>query len=170
MLRRRGGGKERQTVSVETKKIGALHPSIWGAKHAKLISYVDEFGHGQDRSREFLGLAGLVAAESRWKEFDGEWRRICEQEGITQPFHMKDFAGCREQFEGWQNDEPRRQKVLGRLVQAVRSANAVPIGSVLSVTNFKSLRLEDKFRAPYLMAFQPLTYNIAVAAAMQLDA
>jgi hypothetical protein len=113
-------------------------------------------------------MAGLLATETAWKAFDAEWRSACAAASLTEPFHMMDFAAFKGQFKGW--SEEQRQRLLSKLVGAVRNAKAVPIGSVVSVKDFNSFdpRLRAKLRDPHLMAFQPLTYNIAVAAGMEM--
>lgn len=150
-----------------TNKLGTLPPWVWGSDYPKLISYVDEAGHAKDARRTFLCLAGLVAREAAWKRFDEEWRAVCAEEGISLPFHMADFAGFRGQFKGW--TEEKRIQALGRLVQAVKHAHAIPIGSVVSVKDFNAFEatLKDGMKDPYFMAFQPLTFHMAVAASME---
>ncbi len=134
----------------------------------RYVSYVDESGHAKDPNRNYVSMAGLLATEAAWKVFDPEWRCACDEEGLTEAFHMMDFAAYKGQFKGW-NDE-QRKRLLGKLVAAIRNAKAVPIGSVVSVKDFNSFdpRLKVKLRDPHFMAFQPLTYNIAVAAGMEM--
>ncbi len=113
-------------------------------------------------------MAGLLATETAWKAFDAEWRSACDDESLTEPFHMKDFAASKGQFKGW--TEEKRRRLLGKLIASIRDARAVPIGSVVSVKDFRGFqpRLRAKLRDPHFMAFQPLTYNIAVAAGMEM--
>ena len=134
----------------------------------RYVSYVDEAGHSKDPNRSYLCMAGLLATETAWKAFDPEWRTACEDEGLMEPFHMMDFAAYKGQFKGWNDD--RRKRLLGKLIAAIRNAKAIPIGSVVSVKDFNSFdpRLKAKLRDPHFMAFQPLTYNIAVAAGMEM--
>jgi len=44
---------------------------------------------------------------------------------------MKDFAASRREFEGW--PEEKRRRLLGKLVDAIGKAKAIPIGSVMAV-------------------------------------
>lgn len=134
----------------------------------RYVSYVDEAGHSKDPRRNYLCMAGLLATESAWTAFDPEWRSVCDEEGLTEPFHMMDFAAFKGQFKRW--TEEQRQRLVGKLVGAIRNAKAVPIGSVVSVRDFNSFdpNLQAKLRDPQFMAFQPLTYNIAVAAGMEM--
>jgi hypothetical protein len=65
-------------------------------KHIKKIdiflmytAYFDESGtHG---SSEALVIAGYVASNPQWQEFDYEWKKALEDAGVTH-FHMRDFA------------------------------------------------------------------------------
>lgn len=146
-----------------------LNPTLSNpVRLAKYISYVDEAGHSKDPERNYLCLAGLLAEQAAWNEFNTEWRAACTEEGLTRPFHMMDLAGFKGQFNGW--TEERRRRLTERLISAIRRANAIPIGSVISVRHFNGFApgLRSKLKDPYFMAFQPLTYNIAVAAAMQM--
>lgn len=144
----------------------ALHPFVWRPQFPKFGSYVDEAGHSKDPRRTHFCLAGLIAQENDWNKFDREWRTVCAEEGISLPFHMRDFAGFREQFAAW--TEAKRREALQKLIQAIRNANAIPIGSVVSVTDFNAFRpqTQENLKDPYFVAFQSLTYQMAVAASM----
>lgn len=132
----------------------------------RYLSFVDESGHSRDPKRNTLSLAGLLATEEAWRAFDPEWRAALASEGLAGPFHMMHFATRKREFEGW--PESRRRNLLGKLVDAIRNARAVPIGSVAIVRGPGALpeRTQELFRDAHFIAFQPLTYNIAVAASM----
>ncbi len=133
----------------------------------KYVAYIDESGHSRDPRRNYLCLAGLLAKSAAWKQFDAGWKTACADEGVTEPFHMRDFAGFRRQFKDW--TEERRRALLSRLISAIGDARVIPVGSVVSVEDFNSMdaRLRAGLRDPYFMAFQPLTYNLAVAVSME---
>jgi hypothetical protein len=132
----------------------------------KYLSFVDESGHSADPKRNSLCLAGLIAAEEAWRVFDVDWRTACEEEGLTEPFHMMHLAPGKGQFEGWSEDQRRR--LLSKLVAAIRKAKAIPIGSVVIVRGPDSVpeQVQQHFRDAHFLAFQSLTYNIAIAANM----
>ena len=134
---------------------------------AKYLSFVDESGHAKDPNQNFLCLAGLLATEDDWEKFNLEWRAACEFEGLKEPFHAKDFAARRGEFEGWGED--KRKHLLAGLIAAIRSAHAIPIGSVVCRKGFDALpeTVRKGFRDPHFLAFQSLTYQIAVAASVQ---
>src|ERR1700733_2027534 len=136
----------------------------------KYISFVDEAGPAKDPNQRSLCLAGLLAKESAWRAFETEWTNACAAAGLTKPFHMKDLAAQRKEFKDW--PEPRRQALLGRLLTAIRNAGAIPIGSVISLDGYRSLPEKDqaRFKDPHFLAFQTLTYQIAAAAGVHLEA
>jgi hypothetical protein len=130
----------------------------------RYLSFVDESGHSVDPARNCLCLAGLIATAEAWKSFDAEWRTACEEEALTEPFHMMYFAARKRQFKGWTEDQRRR--LLGKLIAAIRRAQAIPIGSVVMLRGADALSesVQKHYRDSHFIAFQPLTYNIAVAA------
>ena len=130
------------------------------------LAYIDESGHSKDPNRDFVCLAGLIAPSPSWEQFNVMWTTACRDHGVTEPFHMADFAGFRGQFKDWTDDS--RKTLLGCLVSAIKVASAILIGSVVSTRDFDALddRSRSRLRDPYMVAFQPLTYNIAVAAAL----
>ena|SRR5947208_12774618 len=107
------------------------------------MSYVDESGHGRDPNRKFLCLAGLLAAELAWKNFDPECRAALDGEGLKEPFHAKDLCGYRRkgQFRGWKKE--LRQRLLKKLIEAIRRAHAIPVGSVVSIKDFSSFERQQ---------------------------
>jgi hypothetical protein len=134
----------------------------------KYLSFVDEAGHARDPNQNHLCLAGLLATETAWNKIDSEWRAACAGEGLQRPFHMMEFAACKAEFEGW--PEPKRRHLLQGLISAIDNAGAIPIGSVVCLSGFNALPEEVRkgFKDPHFLAFQTLTYQIAVAASIQL--
>jgi hypothetical protein len=132
----------------------------------RYLSFVDESGHSRDPNRNCLCLAGLLATEDAWKAFDPEWHAACEEEGLKEAFHMMDFAARKREFKGW--PEERRRRLLGKLIGIIRKAQAIPIGSVVMLRGPDALseQLQKHYRDSHFIAFQPLTYHIAVAASM----
>lgn len=130
----------------------------------KYVSFVDESGHSKDFSQKFLCLAGLIARKESWEALNEKWSTELRREGLTRPFHMRDFAARRGEFDGW--DETRRRRLLGNLLSIIESSQGVPIGSVISLEAFRRLRddAQEGFRDPHFMAFQNLTFHLAVAA------
>jgi hypothetical protein len=132
----------------------------------KYLSFVDESGHSADPNRTCLCLAGLLATEVAWRNFDVEWKAACENAKLTEPFHMMHFSAKKRQFKGWL--EGQRRALLGELVGAIRRAGAIPVGSVVIMRGPDALseKVQRHYRDAHFIAFQPLTYHIAVAANM----
>jgi hypothetical protein len=130
----------------------------------KYVAYVDESGHSKDPRRDFVSLAGLLAKATAWEQLEPEWSAACLEHGLAEPFHMKDLAAFQGPFKAW--TEKKRRTLLTSLMASIRKAEAIPIGSVVSVPDFNALdeRRKSRFRDPYFVAFQPLTFNLAVAA------
>jgi Protein of unknown function (DUF3800) len=139
----------------------SYYPSL-----TRYLSFVDESGHSQDPRRNCLCLAGLITTEEAWRAFDPEWRAACDDEGLSKPFHMMHFAARKGEYEDWPED--RRRRLLGKLMAAIRKTRAVPIGSVVMLRGADALsqRIQKSYRDAHFIAFQPLTYQIAVAANM----
>lgn len=131
-----------------------------------LATYADETGHFADPQRRFVGVAGFLGHSDKWNSFDAEWTQACREEGVKEPFHMVDFAGSREQFKSWKDDEVRRRRLLGRLVAAIKNAEVYPIGAVVPIEDFNSLTEEQRNSLgsdPYYVAFQEVTHQMAFA-------
>ncbi len=135
----------------------------------KYISFVDEAGHAIDPNQHFLCLGGLLATEAAWSRIEAEWRDACAAAGLQRPFHMKDFAGRKKEFAGWPED--RRKELLGQLIATIERAQAIPIGSVVSLDGYRALTPQEKARwkDPHFVAFQTLTFQLAAAAEIRLQ-
>ncbi len=134
------------------------------------ISYADETGHFRDPNKHFVGIAGFLASAENWTHLEAEWRAICSEEDIEQPFHMTEFAHRTKQFkkDKWQV-EKNRQKALGRLIEAIKHSEALPMGAVASVEDFNALsesQRERLGRDPYFVVFQEYTNQMALANAL----
>lgn len=138
-----------------------------------LASYADETGHARDPTKSHLGLASLLADSEKWDQFDSEWRLVCQEHGVSLPFHMMHFAARAKQFSDprWKEKE-RREKLLAALLDVIERANVVPIGAVINVPDFNSLNaaqrkvLGGEKEEPYFVVFQSCTRELALAAAL----
>ena len=130
----------------------------------KYFSFVDEAGHAKDPRQHYLCLAGLLATEVAWKRFNDDWRNACRAEALGEPFHMMDLAARKKQFKGWSDE--KRQQLLSKLISAIDHSGAIPIGSVVCFRGFNALPPDvgKRFKDPHFLAFQTLSYQIAVAA------
>lgn len=131
-------------------------------------SYCDEFGHVDDPTKKFMGIAGLLGRSDKWDAFELQWKAIQKEESIPNPFHMVDFVHQKEKFKtgGWESEE-RRTAVLRRLLGAIENAEVMPVGASVVLQDYKQLSQEQKKKLgnPYCVAFQEVTFNIAFAVA-----
>jgi hypothetical protein len=117
-----------------------------------LTAYMDETGHSKDERQRFNGMAGLLAPTWAWEELEPKWKQTLKDFKIPF-FHMKDFANRQREFEGWH--ELKRQKLYGKLLKHIEMASPFPLGSILAMSDFKSLRPEQQagFGDPYHVGF-----------------
>ena len=136
-------------------------------------SYCDEFGHADDPTKKFMGVAGLLAKQENWRVFSEDWDSFITAENIPKPFHMTDFLHHSERFNDprWK-DLNERKRILLHLLAIIDRANVVPIGASVVLRDFSGLTEDQKrlCRSPYFLAFQAVTSNMGFAAAiMDLD-
>ena len=129
-----------------------------------LTAYFDETGHADDPVLNFAGMAGFVAPRGRWLNFDDQWNDTLSNAGLSDPFHMKEFAHSTGQFKSWKKCEDKRRQLLSRLVEIVRETKATPIGAAVSLRAFETLTptQQSEFRDPYYICFQTCTRGAAI--------
>lgn len=134
-----------------------------------LTSYMDESGHAEDVACNYVGIAGLVAPYAEWELFDQHWQDTLNKAGLSEPFHMKDFAHSEGQFKNWKGKEEKRKRLIGRLVEIIRATRATPIGAVVSIDDFSSLTpsQQSSFLDPYYVAFQTCARGAAIEAVFE---
>ena len=148
----------------------AIHP--WNSRvrlMLMLTSYMDETGHSDDPNFHFAGMAGFVAPMETWVQFGEVWQAVLDDAefGLTEPFHMKDFAHFQGQFkDGWKEDEPKRRRLFSKLIASIVDAKLIPMGAIVSIEDFRSLTKcqQDSFDDPYFIAFQHVTKGAALTA------
>ncbi|HUS12562.1 MAG TPA: DUF3800 domain-containing protein [Pyrinomonadaceae bacterium] len=131
----------------------AIFPfSAQGKFMVMLTAYMDETGHSQDEKQRFNGMAGLLAPTWRWEELEPKWKQTLKDFKIS-CFHMKDFANRKREFEGWH--ELKRKKLYGKLLKHIEMAEPYPVGSILAMSDFLTLRPEQQagFGDPYHVGF-----------------
>jgi hypothetical protein len=131
-----------------------------------LTSFMDETGHPDDPNLEYVGMAGFVAPSGTWEVFDASWQDLMRNAGLSEPFHMKDFAHSLGQFKLWKGKEEMRRAFLGRAMDLIVETRSKPIGAIVSVSGFRSLTQEQKgsYVNPYYIGFQFVTRGAAIEA------
>jgi hypothetical protein len=134
-----------------------------------LTGYFDETGHADDPVLNFAGMAGFVAPLGRWLNFTDQWTDTLKNAGLSEPFHMKDFAHSTGQFKTWKGREDNRRLLFGRLVEIIRETKATPIGAAVSLRAFENLTpvQQTEFRDPYYLCFQTCTRGAAIEAVFE---
>jgi len=148
----------------------SVHPAssrrklLWMAKN--FTSYMDETGHPDDPKLEYVGMAGFVAPFAAWEIFEESWSDLLRNAGLSEPFHMKDFAHSQGQFKSWKGKEELRRAFLGRAVNLIVETGATPLGAIVSVSGFKSLTAAQQccYVSPYYIAFQDCTHGAGIEA------
>jgi hypothetical protein len=130
------------------------------------VSYMDETGHSDDPALHFAGMAGFVAPAGAWEVFEDQWRDTMRNAGLSEPFHMKEFAHSEGQFKTWKGKKEKRELLFGRLLNIIAETKAEPIGTVVSINDFKTLTTsqQESFLDPYYIAFQKCTRGAAASA------
>jgi hypothetical protein len=77
---------------------------------------------------------------------------------------MRDFAHRTSDYAGW--NEERRRSLFARLVGLIVKAKPVPVGCVVSLSDFHAAppKLKEFYLEPYFMAFQDTTRGAALQA------
>lgn len=127
---------------------------------------MDESGHFDDPRCSFVGMGGLVADETSWKNFEAAWKAALDEFISGHPFHMKDFVRIptRGLYDGWK--EEKRRDFLGRLVGAILESGCKFIGCIVSIADFNELppSCKNSLVDPYYIAFQTVTRGAALIA------
>lgn len=135
------------------------------------VSYMDETGHADDPSINYVGMGGFVAPAGNWEVLSAEWQTTLNNAGLKQPFHMKEFAHSVKQFASWKGNETDRKRLYGQLIKHIRDAKPMPVGAIVSLRDYASLTdaQQKSFRDPYYLAFQTATRGAALEAFAEPD-
>jgi hypothetical protein len=136
------------------------------ARVLNLTSYMDETGHPDDPNLEYVGMAGFVAPLGAWEVFGIAWEDLMRNAGLSEPFHMKEFAHSQGQFKSWKGKEGMRRAFLGRAMNLIVETRATPIGAIVSLSGFRSLTENQQisYVNPYYIGFQHVTRGAAIEA------
>lgn len=119
----------------------------WIAAVTDFAVYLDDSGHPD--SEPYVIVAGFVASESQWLEFEREWQRLLDRYKIGAAFHMTKF---------------RRQKmtaikadwILSQLCAAINKHVAARFVGAVDMAAYRRVNdtyaLEECIAAPYSLA------------------
>lgn len=134
-----------------------------------LIGYFDETGHAKDERQRFVGVAGLVASATQWEVFERKWNLTLKEFNLPF-FHMKDFATSKNIFAGW--SELKRRKLYGKLIRTMAVTHPLPVGSVISLEDYRSLTDDERMllQDPYYFGmFACVVYPLFLLENKSLD-
>lgn len=94
---------------------------------ALLTAYCD--ASGSTSPAKVFTLAGWIGDAQAWADLDNRWKGVLP-DGLR-AFHMREFAHCRGNFEGW--SEAERRELMGELLEILCSSRL--IGSVAFSVN-----------------------------------
>jgi hypothetical protein len=113
-------------------------------------AYFDE--SGTHDSSAAVVVSGYVASNQQWTEFDREWKKALDDEGLSH-FHMKDFAHSKKEFSDWKGDETRRKQFLERLISIIRKNTRKSFSYAVILKAYRELNskycLEETIGKPY---------------------
>lgn len=109
--------------------------------------YLDDSGHPKDQP--FVVVAGFVATEKQWLDFEPRWEATLKHFGLESPFHMTDFMSERR-------SRLREDQILGGLRRVIREHTITAFASGVSVVAYNCVNsmfaLEECLGAPYALA------------------
>ena len=120
----------------------------WGKlQMAEFTACFDASGSPHDPATPFLAVAGFLSSADSWIEFSESWKVRLAEDGLEY-FHMVDFAQSTNHFEGWRPQEPRRQKLLGDLVDLIKSHAFQQFGQAVRLSEHNEY-LDDRFKEEF---------------------
>jgi hypothetical protein len=125
-------------------------------------AYFDESGHAA--SGGFVALAGFVARDETWGQFDVVWNAALARHGAPF-FHTTDLTNFMREFQGW--TEERRRALISDLMNAIHDAGRIAaVGAVMAVDDFESLKPEQqaRLRDPFFPLFQEVINGASLEA------
>lgn len=87
---------------------------------ATFIACFDASGSERDARTPFLTVAGFLSTAEQWVAFTELWNKRLADDGLAY-FRMVEYAQSVKQFESWKGQESRRKRLLGDLVDLIKS-------------------------------------------------
>ena len=98
-----------------------------------LIAYFDESG---SKDTPLVTMAGYLSDEHHWNRFEREWARALNEHGAKY-LHMKEYAHCRGEFEGW--PEWKRKALMKKLIWTIKSNVKFRVGIVVPCEAYQQI-------------------------------
>ncbi len=108
--------------------------------------YLDDSGHPKDQP--FVVVAGFVATEKQWIDFEPHWESVLKRFGLESPFHMTDFMSEKR-------SRLREDQILSALRHVIREHTVAAFASGVSIEGYRNVNsvftLEEVLGAPYAL-------------------
>src|SRR6516164_7710990 len=109
--------------------------------------YMDDSGHPSSQPR--VVVAGFLASEKQWMDFEPKWKTVLEKYGLGEAFHMTDFES------GKRKD---RSAVLDSLTNVIVEHMRSSFSCVVDMGGYKKVNdiyaLEEAIGTPYSIAMR----------------
>jgi hypothetical protein len=119
----------------------------------KYEGYFDASGHPDDRP--FVVVAGFLATEKQWLEFEHSWNAALKRHNVGETFHMTDFESQLRKDRG---------KVLDDLTDIIITHTIASFSCSVEMASYRKYNeiyaLEERIGAPYAMAARGLAMTI----------
>lgn len=107
----------------------------------------DASGSEHDTKTPFLSVAGFLSTAEEWIAFSELWKKRLADDGLDY-FRMTEFAQSVKQFSEWKDQEERRKKLLGDLVDLIKAHVFRKFGTVVEIAALKQ-HMDDDFRKEF---------------------
>jgi len=114
--------------------------SKWITVPAKLVAAFDASGKEESAC---VVVAGFISSHKDWQAFDTAWTSRLKEDGLEY-FRMAEFAGSRQQFDGWKGNEERRQQLFGDLMEIIKSHVYRQFASIIIMDGWDKLSVGNK--------------------------
>jgi len=99
----------------------------------------------QQPENRFLIMAGFVSEADSWVAFDDDWRKRLSKDRLSY-FHMQPFAQSAGPFKGWNDQEARRQSLIGDLLNIIKEHARHKFGCVVTSDSLNTLTPEAQVK------------------------
>jgi hypothetical protein len=125
----------------------------WMLAMTEYAIYLDDSGHPSDKPRVIV--AGFLASEEQWLNFDPRWKEALKKYNLGDAFHMTDFESSKRKDRG---------EVLECLTGIIGRHTLASFSSFVDMAAYKKLNelyiLEEFVGTPYSMATRGVNQNI----------
>jgi hypothetical protein len=124
-------------------------------------AYFDE--SGTDALSESIVVAGYVASNEQWQDFDKEWLGALADEGVSR-LHMRDFAHSLREFKAWKDDNERRKEFIKRLLSIIRRNTRHSFSTAVILKDYRNINEKyrlSEYASPYVISALQCAVDVA---------